>query len=187
MARARSQDLVLFITILATVLALGGGLAHAYELVNKIDLPQDAYFTVQQIYSGWNRFAFVLSVEATGMLVTIFLFRTEPAVLWPAVAAFLLLVLAQAVFWMFTFPANVATQNWTVAPADWQSLRAQWEYSHLAGAAFQLLALAALVVAVLRRGRAVVRRDGIERSDAFEAGVTSRRGAGGAELRRGRD
>jgi hypothetical protein len=30
-------------------------------------------------------------------------------------------------------------------------MRAQWEYSHLAGALFQLLAMISLIVAILRR------------------------------------
>ena len=41
--------------------------------------------------------------------------------------------------------------NWTQPPANWEPLRAQWEYSHLAGAGFQTLAMVALIIAVLRR------------------------------------
>jgi hypothetical protein len=52
-------------------------------------------------------------------------------------------------FWIFTFPANVATDNWTVVPDNWQALRGQWEYSHAAGAGFQLLAMSSLIVASL--------------------------------------
>ena len=61
------------------------------------------------------------------------------------------LVGAQIVFWVWTFPANQATANWTQQPENWEALRAQWEYSHLAGAGFQALAMSALSVAVLRR------------------------------------
>ena len=60
---------------------------------------------------------------------------------------------AQGVFWAFTYPANVATNNWTVVPDTWASLRQQWEYSHAAGAAFQLLGFCLLISAVLSRGR----------------------------------
>lgn len=29
------------------------------------------------------------------------------------------LVATQAIFWIFTYPANVATQNWTTLPDNW--------------------------------------------------------------------
>jgi hypothetical protein len=57
------------------------------------------------------------------------------------------------VFWAFTFPTNVATENWTVAPDDWERLRRQWEYSHAVGALFQLLVTASLILAAIRRAR----------------------------------
>ena len=44
-----------------------------------------------------------------------------------------------------------ATDNWTAIPADWDSLRTRWEYSHALGAAFQVLAMSALIIAVLGR------------------------------------
>jgi hypothetical protein len=58
---------------------------------------------------------------------------------------------AQALFWAYTYPANVATVNWTVQTENWERLRRQWEYSHLAGAGLQLLAIMSLVIAVLAR------------------------------------
>jgi len=72
---------------------------------------------------------------------------------WPTLAALLCLVGAQAVFWIFTFPANAATSNWTLVPEEWESLRRRWEYSHLAGAGFQVLAMSALIVSTLARTR----------------------------------
>ena len=149
--RSLARDATFFIALLATSCALGGALAHAFELPNKIGLGRDAYFTVQTIYSGWDRLAFVLAVELAGMLAVIFLYRAEQRVLWPACIALTGLVAAQLVFWVWTFPANQATANWTQQPENWEALRAQWEYSHLAGAGFQALAMSALSVAVLRR------------------------------------
>jgi hypothetical protein len=86
-----------------------------------------------------------------GILAVIWLYRAAPRVWRPATAALGALAAAQAVFWIWTFPANQATDNWTSQPQDWEFLRRNWEYSHLAGAAFQLLAMTALIVAVLRR------------------------------------
>jgi hypothetical protein len=44
-----------------------------------------------------------------------------------------------------------ATANWTVQTDDWMRLRRMWEYSHLAGAGLQVLALACLIAAVMSR------------------------------------
>ena len=151
-SRSIARDTAFFIALLATSLALGGALAHALELPNKIVMPRDAYFTVQTIYAGWNRLAYLLAIELAGILAVMFLYRAEPRVFRPAGVALAGLVGAQIVFWVWTFPANQAADNWTQPPANWETLRLQWEYSHLAGAGFQTLAMIALIVAVLRRG-----------------------------------
>lgn len=147
------RDMVFFIALMATALALGGALAHAMELPNKMGLTQQEYFTAQKLYLGWNRLAYLLAVELAGIVAVVYLYRRSPEVWRPAVAGLLFFFAAQVVFWVWTFPANVATKSWTLQPENWQLLRAQWEYSHLAGAVFQTLVMAALLVAVLQRGR----------------------------------
>lgn len=146
-----TNDIAFFVALLATALAMGAALAHALELPNKIDMLRDHYFVVQRAYDGWNRLAYLLAVELVGMLAVIWLYRSESRVLAPALAALACLVIAQAIFWIWTFPANQATANWTMQPDDWERLRREWEYSHLAGAVFQTLAMASLILAVLRR------------------------------------
>ena len=69
-----------------------------------------------------------------------------------ALASFFCLVGTQVLFWLFTFPANRVTQNWTVLPEHWMALRVQWEYSHAASALLNLAALVALIVACLAAG-----------------------------------
>ena len=144
-------DAAFFAALMSTAVALGASLAHLFELPNKIDLGRDAYFTVQGIYRGRNQLAYVLAIEFVSIIATIILSRDARQVrLWAAVAL-LSLVAAQAVFWTFTYPANVATNNWTAIPADWETLRRQSEYSHAAGAIFQLIAMTSLVIAALKR------------------------------------
>jgi hypothetical protein len=145
---------VFFVALMASALAMAAALAHALELPNKIGLSADAYFTVQAIYQGWNRLAYLLAVELISILGVVYLYRGEARVRRPAIWALVCLVAAQVCFWLWTFPANVATDNWTTRPDNWEALRTQWEYSHLAGAAFQVLVVAALIVAVLRRDAA---------------------------------
>ncbi|MCC6778374.1 MAG: DUF1772 domain-containing protein [Hyphomicrobiales bacterium] len=143
--------IVLFVALLATALAMGAALAHLLELPNKIDLTRDQYFLVQQVYRGWAMLAVLLLIQLVAMLVLAALARRAPRVLRATLVAILCLVLAQAMFWAFTFPANVATDNWTTIPDDWEALRRQWEYSHAVGAVFQILAMSALIVAALAR------------------------------------
>jgi hypothetical protein len=151
--RSFARDAAFFVALLATALALGGALAHAFELPNKIGMSREAYFVVQNIYRGWNRLGYLLAVELVGMLAVVILYRRERYVMRPALAAVGCLIIAQVIFWTLTFPANVATSNWAISPTNWEALRQQWEYSHLAGAVLQTLAMAALIVAVLARHR----------------------------------
>jgi multisubunit Na+/H+ antiporter MnhB subunit len=146
-----ARDIVFFVALMATAIALGGALAHAFELPNKINMPGNEYFIVQKAYRGWNQLAYVLLVELLSIILLIGLYRHEPFVRWFAILALVCLVCAQVLFWVYTYPANVATQNWTVMPENWALLRSQWEYSHLGGALFQLGAMAALIAAALGR------------------------------------
>lgn len=146
-----ARNVAFFIALMATAVALGGALAHALELPNKIGLPREHYLIVQRIYDGWNQLAYVLAMQLAALLTLIWLYWRDTRVARFVVLALVALIAAQIVFWMFTYPANVATGQWTVLPENWQQLRTQWEYSHLAGALFQILAMAALIIAVLRR------------------------------------
>ncbi len=148
-----AHEVVFFIALLSAALALGAALAHALELPNKIDLPLNEYFIVQQAYRGWARLAYLLIVEFVSIGALIVMSRRQPVVFWSAVAALFFLVAAQAVFWTYTYPANVATVNWTVIPENWETLRRRWEFSHAVGAACQVLTMSALIAAVLAWAR----------------------------------
>jgi hypothetical protein len=144
---------VCFVALLSTAVALSGALAHLLELPAKMGLPQHHYFIVQGIYRGWWQFAYVLAIQLLSILSLMVLTRGMPGAFWPTVVALLCLIGAQTVFWIFTQPANAATSNWTIQPANWETLRRQWEYSHAAGAVLQLVAMSAIIVAALARSR----------------------------------
>jgi hypothetical protein len=148
-----SKDIVFFVALFATALALGAALAHALELPNKIALSRDDYFIAQKLYSGWNKLAFLLIIELGSMMALLFLYRRQTSVRRWTGLALLSLFVAQIIFWQFTFPANQSTNNWMIQPENWEVLRLQWEFSHLAGAALQVLAMSFLIIAVLRRQR----------------------------------
>jgi hypothetical protein len=150
-------DLLFFLAILATLLSLAPGLAHVFELPRKLTLSRDAYFTVQQIYAGWDLFGIVLVLQLLALVLLAWRSAREYYVFRPVLAALLLLLAAQALFWLFTFPANADTANWTRAPSDWAALRAQWEWSHAAGALCQFLGFCSLLTALFARVRAAGR------------------------------
>ena len=129
---------------MATAVALGPALAHLFELPNKINLPKDDYFLVQQTYAGWSLLGGVLVVQLVAIASVVITAHGDRRLRMLALLALICLIGAQASFWIFTYPANAATVNWTVQPDDWQALRRQWEYSHAAGAFLQLMAMACL-------------------------------------------
>lgn len=131
---------------MATALALGPALAHLLELPNKIGLAKDAYFTVQQIYAGWNMLGALVMVQLMAIIAVILLAYDDRRLRTLAIVALLCLAGAQALFWVFTDPANVATENWTRKPDDWETLRWRWEYSHAGGALLQIACMACLVL-----------------------------------------
>lgn len=137
------------VAILCTAVAFAAGLAHAMSLPHKIDLSRENYLRAQQLYAGWALLgiAIVIALIANAMLA--FLLKSGTGAFYATLAAVACIVLGLAVFFVFTFPANRATQNWTVLPDDWQALRTRWEYSHLCAAVLYAGALAAEVLAVL--------------------------------------
>ena len=137
------------LAIVLTALALVPAGAHLFELPNKIGLAQESYFIVQNIYRGWALFGIVLfGALAVNLWLTILL-RRRGAAFWLALAGFLLVALTLLVFFTWTFPANQATANWTLAPDNWQALRTQWEYAHATNAILTLLALCSVTLAAL--------------------------------------
>jgi hypothetical protein len=146
-----ASDTLRFMSLLFTALALAPAMAHLLELPHKIHLSREEYLTVQQIYRGWS----LLGIVVIGALLSTFILtisvRNQRTAFILTLVAFLCMAAAQGVFWTYTYPANQATNNWTVLPANWQTLRTQWEYSHATGAGLNLIALITLILSVLAR------------------------------------
>ncbi len=142
-------QVVRFLAVVLTALALVPAGAHLFALPNKIGLSQEHYFVVQGIYRGWALFGFILIPAVIVDLALAVVHRGRPAPGWLALAAFLCMAATLTIFFAWTYPANVATSNWTVAPADWADLRRQWEYAHAANAVLTFAALCAATLSVL--------------------------------------
>lgn len=141
--------IIQFIAILLTAIALVPGGAHLFALPNKIELAQTDYFIVQNIYRGWALFGavFIPAVIVHAVLAVMLRAQRRPFML--ELVALACFALSLAIFFVWTYPANVATVNWTQIPENWAELRRQWEYSHAAGALLILGALAATTLSAL--------------------------------------
>jgi hypothetical protein len=123
--------------------------AHALELINKMAMSAGEYLIAQRSYRGW-AFAGIFVVAAllfTGGLSLAL--RGDAPSFGPALFAFACLVATQLVFWLFTYPMNVRTRNWTEVPKDFEAVRRQWEYSHAAAAVLNLLAFVGVILAAM--------------------------------------
>ena len=154
---ARSMKPLQFLAVVLSMLALVPGLAHLFELPNKINLGKGDYFIVQNIYRGWSLFGTVLIANLLVNAALAFVLRREYSALWLVLANLVCIAASLAIFFVFTFPTNQATDNWTTIPANWQQLRWQREMSHAANAAIGFVGFCSLTLSVLlmREQRAV--------------------------------
>lgn len=119
-------------------LMLGPALAHLFELPNKMQLAEADHVTVQGIYPGWSLFGWVIGTALVAVVALAASLRAQrTAMLW-AVAAAAAIVGGQVLFWIFVFPANQATADWTTVPENWLVLRRRWEYGHAFSAVLDL-------------------------------------------------
>ncbi len=126
-------------------------MAHLLELPNKINLSREDYLKVQQIYRGWALLGFVVVGALLSTLALTITVRHERTAFILALIAFLCIAGTQVIFWIYTYPANQATNNWTMLPENWAELRRRWEYSHATSAVLNLVALVMLILSFLAR------------------------------------
>lgn len=146
---------VIFLAVVLSALALIPYGAHLFSLPNKIGMTREQYFVAQSVYDGWALLSVVL-IPAMLVNIALALMLREDEGFWLATAGCVCMAATLAVFFAFTYPANIATQNWKVAPSNWVELRHQWEYSHAANAglifaAFFLIVLASITALAPRR------------------------------------
>jgi hypothetical protein len=142
---------VQFVTVILTALALVPGGAHLAALPNKISLGRTDYFIVQHIYNGWALFGIVLIGALIANLTHAFMLSRLGERRGYAIAATVLVAVNLAIFFIWTFPVNQVTHNWTSVPVNWSALRSQWEYSHAVNAVVMFAAFVCVTLAVLRR------------------------------------
>jgi hypothetical protein len=119
------------------------------ELPGKIGMSQEHYFTVQQIYLGWSWFGVVVLGALVSDIALAVMLRGDCLASWLAAAGAFAIGATLVIFLIWILPANLATNNWSVAPASWQALRAQWEYGHAVNAVITFAAMASLLFALV--------------------------------------
>jgi hypothetical protein len=137
-------------SLLLVALALVPAGAHLFAIVNKFHLDRAEYLISQRAYDGWSLFSIVIVAALVSTLTLAIQLNRSGEPYWLVATAFLCIAATQVIFWLFTFPANKATQNWTVLPEGWETLRYQWEYSHAASAILNFVALFILLLSVVR-------------------------------------
>jgi hypothetical protein len=141
--------IVQFLALVLTALALVPSGAHLFALPNKISLGAEHYFIAQSIYRGWSLFGIVLFGALIANLALALLLRGRGAPFFLALFGFFSIALTLVIFFTWTYPANQATNNWTMIPNDWEQLRRQWEYSHAANAVVTFAAFCSVALSSL--------------------------------------
>jgi hypothetical protein len=144
-----------FITLLLAALVLAPGMAHLLEMPHKMQLTQESYGVVQYIYGGWA----LLGIVQIAAVICSFLFYFRSGRSPLVLIASILLAVTLVVFFIWTYPVNRSTHNWSVLPENWEALRRQWEYSHAVNALLELTAYILLLSAVL--GKTPLRQPGL--------------------------
>ncbi len=103
------------------------------------------------MYLGWavpTGIILIAAIVVTLVLTNRDAWAAESRSGW-SLTGFILITATLAIFFIWTFPTNQATTNWTIMPQNWQDLRRQWEYSHSVNAVLTFLALCAVTAATL--------------------------------------
>jgi hypothetical protein len=140
-------------TVMLIALSMGLALSHLLEMPAKMGYDSSMWLTLSHtLYSKFGTYGSVFEVGALlSSVALVFLARKRgPSFPWTLTSA-MLVALAHVLFWVRVAPVNAETAIMTpdALPADWQALRAQWEYGHAMRAVLQICALAAVTMSIL--------------------------------------
>jgi branched-subunit amino acid ABC-type transport system permease component len=146
---SRVSRIVSFISLFFTALALCPYVAHLMAFPNKMEMTKEEYFIAQQVYSGWSYSSILILLSFVSTIVLSILAKDHDRVLRFSLGSVFCIGMSLMVFFVFTFPANQFTRNWTFLTQSWEDLRIQWEYSHAFNAVLYIAAEALLIMSVL--------------------------------------
>ena len=106
---------------------------------------------MQQIYREW---ALLGILPVASLLSTVILiiqsYKQSQEFILNAIALGCI-VGTQLIFWIFIYPVNQLTKNWTVLPTNWEQFRNRWEFSHAISALLNVFALILLIISFLSK------------------------------------
>jgi hypothetical protein len=142
-----------FFALMFTALSMGTALSHFLEMPGKMTLDGHQWLLfLQRTYHPLITFGVYFEVAAVFnvVILAVYLRRRMPAFAWTLVAA-LCLIAADASYWIWIDPIgkSLVTLAAKALPAEWEEMRQQWELTHAARAAVDILALGSLVISVL--------------------------------------
>lgn len=140
---------VQFLAIILTALVLVPLGAHLASLPNKINLAAEQYYVVQRSYDGWFLFALVQIPSVIVAFALAFMLRADRLPFRLALLGAVCMAATLAVYFVWVNPANLATNQWTTIPENWETLRWHWEYGHAASAVLNIIGLGAITAAVV--------------------------------------
>ena len=153
------KNAIRFLTVFFEVITLSALFAHLLEMPAKMELSMDSYLVVQGVYRGWSWLGLFEIAAIVLSIVWLIIDRHKKGKRPLLVIASLFFIISLMIFFMYTYPANQATQNWTMLPEDqWEALRQQWEYSHALRAVLNLTGLSLLIFALMRKRKGSYRR-----------------------------
>jgi hypothetical protein len=176
-------DGVQLAAIALTALALIPAGAQVFELSGKLALSPSNYLMVQSVHHAWVLFASAMLLASAAIGLHSYLVKRNAASFGWSMVALALVGVAQVVFWAFAYPANAATEGWSVLPADFEMLRRKWEFAFASAGVFSFAGLLALArsIGASRPFASLSILESIERDAAVRAARTRALADGGAK------
>lgn len=137
-----------------TSLSMGAAYAHLLEMPAKLNFDGPMWlFLLQNLYPpGFGTVGAFTEVGAViaSIILLVAMRGQGSAFRWTALGTACLAV-THAIFWIWVSPVNSTMVPLTpeMLPADWTTLRDQWEYAHASRAILQIIALGAFVLSIL--------------------------------------
>src|SRR5690348_4687033 len=104
---SRLVEAIQFLAIVFVAVCLIPAGAHFFEMTRKMSLDPTTYMATQTIYNGWALFGIAILGALVFTAWHALLIRGNPTAFVLSLAALVLLVATQAIFWTYTYPMNV--------------------------------------------------------------------------------
>jgi hypothetical protein len=136
--------IVQFLAVIFTAVAVIN--AHLLAPLDQLSVLHDTYYVV---YRGWAQLGVVLIGALIADAALAALVRDRRISFWFAVGAFVAVAATLPISFLWIYPANQWTANWTTLPDNWEALWRQWTYGHTANAILTFVGLCAVTCSVV--------------------------------------